>query len=97
MVEHRQPVCKLAFERMAEEPDVLYGEDIGSNYQGQETMLSKHFWSSAGHTRIGRTPYGASRCGPRYRNVTSRTFSCPSICINRRVSPKPKPPCGGAP
>ncbi len=43
MVEHRQPVCKLAFERMAEEPDVLYGEDIGSNYQGQETMLSKHF------------------------------------------------------
>jgi len=43
MVEHRQPVCKLAFERMAEEPDVLYGEDIGSNYQGQLTMLSKHF------------------------------------------------------
>jgi dCTP deaminase len=43
MVEHRQPVCKLAFERMAEQPDVLYGEDIGSNYQGQVTMLSKHF------------------------------------------------------
>jgi dCTP deaminase len=43
MVEHRQPVCKLAFERMAAEPDVLYGEDIGSNYQGQQTMLSKHF------------------------------------------------------
>jgi dCTP deaminase len=43
MVEHGQPVCKLAFERMAAEPDVLYGEDIGSNYQGQQTMLSKHF------------------------------------------------------
>ncbi|HYM55282.1 MAG TPA: 2'-deoxycytidine 5'-triphosphate deaminase, partial [Solirubrobacteraceae bacterium] len=43
MVEHRQPVCKLAFERMAQEPDVLYGEDVGSNYQGQQTMLSKHF------------------------------------------------------
>jgi dCTP deaminase len=43
MVEHGQPVCKLAFERMAEEPDVLYGEDVGSNYQGQQTMLSKHF------------------------------------------------------
>jgi len=43
MVEHHQPVCKLAFERMAEEPDVLYGEDVGSSYQGQETMLSKHF------------------------------------------------------
>jgi dCTP deaminase len=46
MVEHRQPVCKLAFERMAEAPDVLYGEGIGSNYQGQETMLSKHFLRS---------------------------------------------------
>jgi len=46
MVEHRQPVCKLAFERMAEIPDVLYGEDIGSNYQGQLTMLSKHFLRS---------------------------------------------------
>ncbi|HEX5853572.1 MAG TPA: 2'-deoxycytidine 5'-triphosphate deaminase [Solirubrobacteraceae bacterium] len=43
MVEHRQPLCKLAFERMAAEPDVLYGEDVGSNYQGQQTMLSKHF------------------------------------------------------
>ena len=43
MVEHRQPVCKLAFERMAAEPDVLYGEDLKSNYQGQVTMLSKHF------------------------------------------------------
>ena len=43
MVEHHQPVCKLAFERMREDPDVLYGEDVGSNYQGQQTMLSKHF------------------------------------------------------
>ena len=43
MVEHGQPVCKLAFERMAEAPDVLYGTDVGSNYQGQQTMLSKHF------------------------------------------------------
>jgi dCTP deaminase len=47
MVEHGQPVCKLAFERMAEEPDVLYGTDVGSNYQGQQTMLSKHFFERA--------------------------------------------------
>jgi dCTP deaminase len=47
MVEHGQPVCKLAFERMLEEPDVLYGEEIGSNYQGQQTMLSKHFLGQA--------------------------------------------------
>jgi dCTP deaminase len=43
MVEHLQPVCKLAFERMAAVPDVLYGETLGSHYQGQESMLSKHF------------------------------------------------------
>jgi dCTP deaminase len=47
MVEHRQPVCKLAFERMASEPDVLYGEDLGSSYQHQQTMLSKHFLEHA--------------------------------------------------
>jgi dCTP deaminase len=52
MVEHGQPVCKLAFERMSEEPDVLYGKDIGSNYQGQLTMLSKHFLEQ----RAGDTP-----------------------------------------
>ncbi len=43
MVEHRQPICKLAFETMLEQPDKLYGSDVNSNYQGQETMLSKHF------------------------------------------------------
>ncbi len=43
MVEHRQPICKLGFERMGATPDVLYGTDVGSNYQGQVTMLSKHF------------------------------------------------------
>jgi dCTP deaminase len=47
MVEHRQPVCKLAFERMEQEPEVLYGEQLGSNYQGQKTMLSKHFATRA--------------------------------------------------
>lgn len=54
MVEHRQPVCKLAFERMAAEPDVLYGRDLGSNYQGQVTMLSKHFAEqTAGIVEVG--------------------------------------------
>lgn len=43
MVEHRQPICKLGFEHMLAVPDRLYGSDVGSNYQGQETMLSKHF------------------------------------------------------
>ena len=43
MVEHRQPVCKLALERTSAPAERLYGSDLGSNYQGQVTMLSKHF------------------------------------------------------
>lgn len=43
MVEHRQPVCKLALEWMEAPAGRLYGADLGSNYQGQVTMLSKHF------------------------------------------------------
>ncbi|MHB1810522.1 MAG: 2'-deoxycytidine 5'-triphosphate deaminase [Solirubrobacteraceae bacterium] len=53
MVEHRQPVCKLAFERLAAEPDVLYGQDVGSNYQGQQTMLSKHFAEPPAISKLG--------------------------------------------
>jgi len=52
MVEHGQPVCKLAFEHMSEAPDLLYGADVGSNYQGQQTMLSKHFVEHA--TGVGQ-------------------------------------------
>ncbi len=43
MIEHRQRVCKLSFERMVEPPTVLYGEGIGSSYQRQTDTLSKHF------------------------------------------------------
>ncbi|HEV3450555.1 MAG TPA: 2'-deoxycytidine 5'-triphosphate deaminase [Acidimicrobiia bacterium] len=43
MIENGQKVCKLTFERMIEEPDVLYGSDIGSSYQTQVDTLSKHF------------------------------------------------------
>ncbi|HYV02561.1 MAG TPA: 2'-deoxycytidine 5'-triphosphate deaminase, partial [Actinomycetota bacterium] len=43
MIEHRQRVCKLSFERMVESPQVLYGEGIGSSYQRQTDTLSKHF------------------------------------------------------
>jgi dCTP deaminase len=42
-LEHGQMVGRLVYERMAEVPDVLYGVGIGSNYQGQELRLSKHF------------------------------------------------------
>jgi dCTP deaminase len=43
VIEHRQRVCRLSFERMIERPDVLYGESLGSSYQGQVDTLSKHF------------------------------------------------------
>ena len=43
MIENHQPVCKLTFEKMAEEPSQLYGDAIGSNYQRQTETLGKHF------------------------------------------------------
>jgi dCTP deaminase len=43
MIEHGQRVCKLTFERMVEPPEALYGESIGSAYQGQTDTLGKHF------------------------------------------------------
>ncbi len=42
-LEHGQVVGRLVYERMAERPDILYGADMGSNYQGQGLKLSKHF------------------------------------------------------
>jgi len=50
MVEHRQRVCKLTFERMLEEPTLLYGKGIGSNYQQQQETLGKHFRMPRGST-----------------------------------------------
>ena len=44
-LEHGQMVGRLVYEHMAEVPDVLYGADLNSNYQGQSLKLSKHFKS----------------------------------------------------
>jgi len=43
ILEHGQIVGRLIYERMAEVPEVLYGRDLKSNYQGQGLKLSKHF------------------------------------------------------
>jgi dCTP deaminase len=43
MLENRQQVCQLRFERMLECPDLLYGAEIGSSYYDQGLRLSKHF------------------------------------------------------
>jgi dCTP deaminase len=42
ILEHGQTVGRLVYERMAETPDVLYGQDVKSN-QAQGLKLSKHF------------------------------------------------------
>jgi dCTP deaminase len=42
-LDHGQIVGRLVYERMAEEPKILYGRALGSNYQGQGLKLSKHF------------------------------------------------------
>lgn len=53
MVEHRQPVCKLGLEWMQAPAERLYGASLGSNYQGQVTMLSKHFEEQTAGTPSG--------------------------------------------
>jgi len=43
VLEDGQLVGWLRYERMADRPEVLYGRDIASNYQGQELKLAKQF------------------------------------------------------
>ncbi|MEQ1647830.1 MAG: 2'-deoxycytidine 5'-triphosphate deaminase [Hyphomicrobiaceae bacterium] len=38
-----QIIGRLIYERMTATPDILYGRDLKSNYQGQTLKLSKHF------------------------------------------------------
>jgi dCTP deaminase len=75
MVEHRQPVCKLTFEKMMEPPTELYGKGIGSNYQQQTETLGKHFRTLAPETDISRS---------RRRNRPDRT-------AGQLALPEPKP------
>lgn len=43
LLEHGQRIGWLRYERMAERPDMLYGSDLASNYQGQQLKLAKQF------------------------------------------------------
>ncbi len=43
VVEDGQRICTLGFERMLDQPEILYGDVIGSSYQAQTTYLSKYF------------------------------------------------------
>ena len=43
LLEHGQVMGRLRYERLTQVPDILYGADLGSHYQGQALALSKHF------------------------------------------------------
>jgi dCTP deaminase len=43
ILEDGQIIGRLIYERMMERPDMLYGQGLKSNYQGQGLKLSKHF------------------------------------------------------
>ncbi len=43
LIEHGQTFCSMTFEPNSEIPDIVYGSDIKSNYQGQGLKLGKHF------------------------------------------------------
>jgi dCTP deaminase len=45
-LEHGQVVGRLIYEPMTAQPETLYGQGIGSNYQAQGLKLSKHFKSA---------------------------------------------------
>ena len=42
-VEDGQVVGRMVYFRLLDEPDLIYGQGIGSSYQGQALALSKHF------------------------------------------------------
>jgi len=43
LLEHGQTVGRLVYERLTDQPDRLYGQDIGSTYQRQGLALAKQF------------------------------------------------------
>ncbi|MEP6830803.1 MAG: 2'-deoxycytidine 5'-triphosphate deaminase [Rhizomicrobium sp.] len=43
ILEHGQTIGRLVFERLTDPPPQAYGVGLGSNYQGQDLKLSKHF------------------------------------------------------
>jgi dCTP deaminase len=46
MIEDGQTMFSMQFEPNAERPDFVYGDEIESNYQGQDLKLGKHFRQS---------------------------------------------------
>ena len=56
MLEDGQPIARLAFERMAEPPSVLYGSgELGSHFQRQGVQLSRQFKAPEASIRFQMT------------------------------------------
>lgn len=55
LIEHGQRVCKLTFERMLQEPNVLYGSGAGSSYQSQVDALGRQFVTQRPHPVPGKS------------------------------------------
>ena len=45
LLEHGQTVGWLRYEKLTEVPDILYGQELKSNYQGQSLKLAKQFYN----------------------------------------------------
>ena len=92
-VDNLQRVCKLRFERMAEEPTLLYGTGRGSHYQGQVSTLPKHFRIDRGADQLSNrrsAPPGAqSRDDAAHRDVPGTAKSNQSKNAERRTTPLP--------
>ncbi len=43
ILEDGQTIGRLLYERLADVPEILYGQELGSSYQAQGLKLSKHF------------------------------------------------------
>ncbi|TML63498.1 MAG: 2'-deoxycytidine 5'-triphosphate deaminase [Actinobacteria bacterium] len=69
VVEHGQRLCRLIFERLVEETELVYGQGIGSTYQDQKLTLSKHFASQGpvGQLTLPDTPPVRAKVGSRSR------------------------------
>ena len=78
MIEHRQRVCRLTFERMIAAPDRLYGPAIGSSYQGQVETLSKHFRRESAETEGPETRRPAPVGQPQLFPAASDPFDRPA-------------------
>jgi len=54
LLEHGQTVGRVNYHRMASVPEKLYGQTIGSSYQGQGLSLSKQFKTGSVLSAVGR-------------------------------------------